>query len=137
MNELLQNHYVMVIANASVAFLAIFVFLAIFELVTKYKNWEEIKKGNFAVALATGGKILGIANVFRFSILHHDTLWQMMIWGVFGFTILLFAYFIFEFATPSFKVDEQIEKGNIAVALLAAFISIGLSYVIGASISVI
>jgi putative membrane protein len=134
MEEFMQNPYVIVLANASVAMLCIIVFLTLFELVTKYRNWHEIKNGNVAVALATGGKVIGIANVFRFSILQHDSLFQMIIWGIYGFALLLCAYFIFEFLTPSFKVDEKIEKDNRAVGLLAAFISIGLSFVVGASI---
>lgn len=133
----MQNPYVQVLAHASVATLAIIVFLSIFELVTRYNNWEEIKKGNLAVTFATGGKIFGIANVFRFSILHHDTLLQMLIWGVIGFVLLLVAYFLFEFLTPHFKVDQEIQQDNRAVGLLAAFISIGLSFVIGASITVL
>jgi putative membrane protein len=133
--EFMLNPYVIVVANASVAMLSIIFLLAIFELVTKYKNWQEIKKGNIAVALATGGKVFGIANIFRFSILQHDTLFQTIVWGMFGFALLLCAYFIFEFLTPSFKVDEEIEKDNRAVGLLAACISVGLSFVIGASIS--
>lgn len=40
----------------SVVVLCLVVSMALFEVVTKYKNWEEIKKGNVAVALATGGK---------------------------------------------------------------------------------
>ncbi|WP_025027970.1 DUF350 domain-containing protein [Caldalkalibacillus mannanilyticus] len=137
MKELLENPYVLVAAHASVTILAIIVFLAIFELVTKYKNWQEVRKGNVAVALATGGKVLGIANIFRFSIIHNDSLFQMIVWGIYGFFLLLTAYFVFEFLTPSFKVDEEIEKDNRAVGLLAAFISIGLSFIIGASISII
>lgn len=137
MEEFMQNPYVQVTGHASIAVLCIIVFLAIFELVTKYKNWEEIKKGNLAVALATGGKIFGIANIFRFSILHSDNILQMIVWGVIGFALLLGAYFIFEFLTPRFKVDEEIAKDNRAVGLLAAFISIGLSFVIGASISML
>jgi len=137
MKELLENPYVLVAAHASVTILAIILFLAVFELVTKYKNWQEVKKGNVAVALATGGKILGIANVFRFSIINNDSLFQIIIWGIYGFFLLLIAYFIFEFLTPSFRVDEEIEKDNRAVGLLAAFISIGLSFIVGASITVI
>lgn len=38
----------------SVVVLCLVVSMALFEVVTKYKNWEEIKKGNVAVALATG-----------------------------------------------------------------------------------
>ncbi len=64
-------------------------FLAIFELVTKYKNWEEIKKGNLAVAMATGGKIFGIANIFRHSIEQHDTLLTTIGWGFFGFLLII------------------------------------------------
>lgn len=136
MAEFMQNSYVIVAAHFSVAVLAMIFFLAIFELVTKYKNWHEIKRGNVAVALATGGKIVGIANIFRFSVLHHDSLFQMILWGLFGFLLLLLAYFVFEFFTPMFRVDDEIEKDNRAVGLLAAFISIGLSFVIGSSISI-
>src|SRR5690606_16370567 len=102
-------------AYYSVVILCMIVFLAIFELVTKYKNWEEIKKGNLAVAMATGGKIFGVANVFRHSIMQHDTLLTMIGWGIYGFVLLLAGYFIFEFLTPKFNIDEELQKDNRAV----------------------
>jgi putative membrane protein len=111
------------------------VFLAVFELVTKYRNWEEIKNGNVAVAMATGGKIFGIANIFRHSIMHNDTLLTMITWGIFGFFLLLIGYFIFEFLTPKFRIDEEIENNNKAVGFISMVLSIGLSYVIGAGLS--
>lgn len=122
-------------ANYSVVIVCMIVFLAIFEFVTSYHNWEEIKKGNLAVALATGGKIFGIANIFRFSIEHNDSLVTMMGWGVFGFVLLLIGYFIFEFLTPKFRIDEEIKQDNRAVGLISLIISVGLSFVIGAGIS--
>lgn len=134
MNNFWENNYVLTAANYSVVVLSIIVFLSIFELVTKYKNMEEIKNGNLAVAMATGGKIFGIANIFRFSILHNDSLVTMLLWGLYGFILLLVGYFVFEFLTPKFNIDEEIEKGNHAVGLIAMIISIGLSYVIGAGI---
>ena len=48
----------------SVVVLCLIVSMVLFELVTKYKNWEEIRKGNVAVAMATGGKIFGVATSF-------------------------------------------------------------------------
>ncbi|WP_071395972.1 DUF350 domain-containing protein [Bacillus tuaregi] len=135
MNQFWENQYVQTAANYSVVILCIIVFLAIFELVTKYKNWTEIAKGNLAVAMATGGKIFGITNIFRYSIEHNDTLLTMIGWGVYGFFLLLIGYFIFEFLTPSIKIDEEIEKDNRAIGLISMMISIGLSYVIGASIT--
>jgi len=118
----------------SVVVLCLIVSMVIFELVTKYKNWEEIKKGNVAVALATGGKILGICNIFRYSIERHSTLLEMIGWGLFGFTLLIFAYLLFEFLTPRFKVDEEIANENRSVGFISFTISLGLSFVIGASI---
>ena len=119
----------------SVVVLCLFVSMILFELVTKYKNWEEIKNGNVAVALATGGKILGVCNVFRYSIERHTSLVEMLSWGLFGFILLIFAYLLFEFLTPKFKVDEEIAADNRSVGFISFTISVGLSFVIGASIS--
>ncbi|MBW8351209.1 DUF350 domain-containing protein [Bacillus sp. IITD106] len=135
MDSFWENAFIQTAGYYSVTVLCIILFLFIFEVVTKYNNWEEIKKGNISVAMATGGKIFGIANVFRHSILNHDTLFVMIGWGVFGFFLLLTGYFIFEFLTPKFRIDEEIEKDNRAVGFISLVISVGLSYVIGAGIS--
>lgn len=119
----------------SVTVLCLLVAMVIFEMVTKYKNWEEIKNGNLSVAMATGGKIFGVTNIFRYSIEQHNTMVEMIGWGLFGFTLLIFAYILFEFLTPKFKVDEEIEKDNRSVGFISLIISVGLSFVIGASIS--
>jgi putative membrane protein len=135
MNQFWDNMYIQSAANYSVVILCVVLFLAIFELVTKYKNWEEIQKGNVAVAMATGGKIFGIANIFRYSIEQNDTLVTMISWGVFGFVLLVVGYFIFEFLTPKFNIDDEIKNDNRAVGFIAMILSVGLSYVIGAGIS--
>jgi putative membrane protein len=134
MDHFFQNEFIQTAGHYSVVVLCMIVFLAVFELVTSYRNWEEIKKGNLSVAMATGGKIFGIANIFRFSIQHNDSLITMMTWGVFGFSLLLVGYFIFEFLTPKFKIDREIEQDNRAVGFISMMISIGLSFVIGSSI---
>ncbi|WP_277586668.1 DUF350 domain-containing protein [Psychrobacillus antarcticus] len=119
----------------SVVILCLLVSMVIFEIVTKYNNWEEIRKGNVAVALATGGKIFGICNIFRYSIEQHNSLFQMVGWGLFGFTLLIIAYWLFEFLTPTFNVDQEIENDNRSIGFISLVISVGLSFVIGASIS--
>lgn len=129
-----ENIFVETAARYSVAILCLILFLAIFEIVTSYKNWEEIKKGNFSVAMATGGKIFGIANIFRYSIEHNDTLLESMGWGIYGFLLLLIGYFVFEFLTPTYKIDEEIGNDNRAVGFISMIISVGLSFVVGASI---
>ncbi|KAF0994230.1 hypothetical protein BJQ97_00872 [Geobacillus sp. TFV-3] len=129
-----EHDMVKTAANFSVAVLCIVVFLAVFELVTKYKNWEEIQKGNVAVAMATGGKIFGIANIFRYALARHESLPSMIGWGLYGFLLLLAAYFIYEFLTPKFNIDDEIANDNRAVGFISMVISVGLSFVIGEGI---
>ncbi|MFP5114467.1 DUF350 domain-containing protein [Bacillaceae bacterium C204] len=135
MDQFWENEYIQIAAYYSVVILCLVVFLAIFEMVTKYKNWEEIKKGNVAVAMATGGKIFGVANIFRCTIEQSNSLLFMVGWGIYGFLLLIVGYFIFEFLTPKFKIDEEIQNDNRAVGLISMVISIGLSIVIGAGIT--
>jgi putative membrane protein len=135
MDQFWENKLIQIAAYYSVVILCLVVFLAIFEMVTKYKNWEEIKKGNVAVAMATGGKILGVANIFRYTIEQNNSLLAMVGWGIYGFILLIVGYFIFEFLTPKFKIDEEIQKDNRAVGFISMVISIGLSIVIGAGIT--
>ena len=134
MSDFWENELVEIAAYYSVAVLCLVLFLTVFELVTAYKNWEEIQKGNLAVAMATGGKILGIANVFQHSISQHNSLLQMIGWGVYGFVMLLISYFIFEFLTPRFKIDQEIENDKRAVGFISFVISVGLSFVVAAGI---
>ncbi|MFS0723314.1 DUF350 domain-containing protein [Paenibacillus sp. 1P07SE] len=131
---LLDNPYIASLADVSVAVVALIICLFLFEIVARYNCWEEIKKGNLSVAMATGGKIFGICNVFRFSIEANETVYQSMIWAGFGFAILLAGYFLFEFLTPVFRIDEEIKKDNRAVGFIAMIISISLSYIIGATV---
>ncbi|MWC29006.1 DUF350 domain-containing protein [Paenibacillus sp. MMS18-CY102] len=133
-DRLLDIPFVASLAFVSVAVMALILFLYIFELVTRYNCWEEIKRGNLAVAMATGGKIFGICNIFRFAVEANESIYKSMGWAGFGYGILLAAYFLFEFLTPVFRIDEEIERDNRAVGLIAMLISVSLSYVIGATI---
>jgi putative membrane protein len=134
-DNLMHNVFLKTIAFFSVSVIALIVFLVIFGLITKYKDWEEIKNGNVAAAMATGGKIFGICNIFRFAILNNDSLTDSLIWSSIGFALLLVAYFVFDFLTPLFKIDDEIKKDNRAVGLITLIISISISYVIGASVT--
>ncbi|MEF2243473.1 MULTISPECIES: DUF350 domain-containing protein [unclassified Paenibacillus] len=134
-DKLLNNQYASSFLYVSVTVLAVIVFLACFEMVTKYKCWAEIKKGNLAVAMATGGKMFGVCNIFRFSIAANDSIYVSLIWAAFGFVILLLAYFLFEFLMPFFHIDEEIAKDNRAVGFIAMIISVSISFVIGATVN--
>lgn len=118
---------------ASVIVIVIGIYL--FEIVTtKYKDWEEIAAGNYAVALSVGGKIVGISVVLLFSILENDTITQTVLWGLFGIVLQLIVYYIFETLTK-FSVQDKLKENNLAVGIISFSVSAGLAFVIGASIT--
>ncbi len=133
-DSMMSHPFSAVLAYFSVGILALIVFLSCFEWVTKYDGWSEIRKGNLSAAMATGGKIFGICNIFRFSIEANDTIYQSLLWSAVGFVLLLIAYFLLEFLTPVFRIDDEIERDNRAVGFLAMVLSVSLSYIIGAAV---
>jgi len=115
--NIFENVYVYTTALYSVAGLLIILGLALFELTTRYKNWEHIKSGNIAVAVQ-GEERVG----------------SIFLESAFGFLLLISTYWIFEFLTPNLPVDREIENGNIAVGIISCALSIGMSYVIGSAL---
>ncbi|WP_233095771.1 DUF350 domain-containing protein [Alicyclobacillus sp. SO9] len=107
----------------------------VIEVTTKYNDWEEIKKGNVSVSIATSGKLLGIANILRFAISGNDNIGQTLLWGLVGLVLLIFIYFLFNAVTPKINLDDAIAKDNRAVAILSFFISLSFSFIIGPSIT--
>ncbi|MCR6111587.1 DUF350 domain-containing protein [Bacillus sp. A301a_S52] len=134
MKSFFTHEYVYTAGVYSIVVISIIIALSIFEWVTTYSTWGEVKKGNLAVALATAGKTFGVANVFQHSIIANDTVLEMLGWGAYGFILLLFVYFIFEFLTPGFKVDDELKNNNKAVGLISFVLSVSLSFIIGATI---
>ncbi|MHC9541230.1 MAG: DUF350 domain-containing protein [Vulcanimicrobiota bacterium] len=126
-------------ASAALFFLATSVVVLlgtfIFSLATRIKIWDEINKGNMAVALSAGGIILGIANIMRFAISSCSSVIEALKWGGIGTVALLVVYFAFELLTLKLNVNEEIGKGNNAVGLISLVLSVAFSYIIGASIS--
>ncbi|WP_099158769.1 DUF350 domain-containing protein [Virgibacillus ndiopensis] len=119
-----------------ISVLIVLIGLVIFENMTrKYKDMEEVKKGNQAVALSIAGKIIGICIVLAFAIYNSTAIYETIIWGAYGVVLQLIAYVLFDLFTRSFSVEEQLLKNNIAVGTISIGVSIGLAFVIGASIT--
>lgn len=110
--------------------------LAIFEWLTRqYKDWDEVKRGNQAIAMSIAGKIIGICIVLSFAIYHSFTVWDTLIWGAYGVLLQMIAYLLFELFTRKFSVETQLKENNTAVGIITMGVSIGLAFVIGASIT--
>jgi putative membrane protein len=119
-----------------ISIVVVLIGLIIFEMLTrKYKDWDEVLNGNNAVALSIGGKIIGICIILAFSIYHSASVIDTIIWGAFGILLQMIAYLLFELFSRKFSVEEQLKKGNISVGIISMCVSIGLAFVIGASIT--
>ncbi|MNZ43702.1 hypothetical protein D3C78_613100 [compost metagenome] len=130
----LEQPFGLMIGYFSVAVLELIVFLSCFELVAKYRCWDEIKQGNLAASLATGGKIFGLCNVIRYAV-SEPSIYNFMLISFLGAILLFGAYILFEFLTPVFKIDKEIANGNTAVGFISLAVSVSVSFVIGACIT--
>ncbi|MFD1019028.1 DUF350 domain-containing protein [Thalassobacillus hwangdonensis] len=128
--------FVATLAYFAMAIVVVVIGLVIFELLTrKYKDWDEVKAGNHAVALSIAGKIIGICIVLAFAIYHSFTIWDTLIWGAYGVVLQMIAYLLFELLTRKFSVETMLKSNNVAVGIISMAVSIGLAFVIGASIT--
>ncbi|MFC4556691.1 DUF350 domain-containing protein [Virgibacillus kekensis] len=128
--------YIATFVYFAVSVLIVFIGLVIFENMTKkYKDMDEVLKGNQAVAMSIAGKIIGICIVLAFAIYHSTAIYETIIWGAYGVILQMLAYVLFEALTRKFSVEEQLLKNNVAVGTISMGVSIGLAFVIGASIT--
>ncbi|MGP4075708.1 DUF350 domain-containing protein [Halobacillus sp. K22] len=119
-----------------IAVVVVLIGLLVFEWLTRqYKDWDEVKKGNQAIAMSISGKIIGICIVLSFAIYHSLTVWDTLIWGAYGVLLQMIAYLLFEMFTRKFSVETQLKANNTAVGIISMGVSIGLAFVIGASIT--
>ncbi|WP_347862582.1 DUF350 domain-containing protein [Salimicrobium sp. PL1-032A] len=118
------------------AIVVVLIGLGVFEVLTrKYKDWNEVSAGNQAVAMSIAGKIIGICIVLSFAIYHSFTIMDTVVWGGVGVVLQMIAYLLFELFTRTFSVEDELKNNNTAVGIISIGVSIGLAFVIGASIT--
>ena len=119
------------IVSAVIILIATFIFTKL----VRYKVWNQIQKGNLAVAMSTGGLIVGLANIIQFAIRTSETILETTKWGMVGVVALFIVYFGFELLTPKLDVMKEIEKDNRAVGFITMMYIVAFSFVIAACIS--
>lgn len=108
--------------------------MVIFTLMTPFKDMEELKKGNVAVALAFGGKFLATAIILGVAAYTNTSIWFMMLWFAVGYVCLIASYWLFELFTPGFRISEQLQKANVAVGLVLCLVFIGTAFAVSSLI---
>jgi putative membrane protein len=129
------NHFGTDIGNVGIGIVILLAALLIgayvFSKLTTFNDWEEIRKGNEAAGMYMGSKLLGLGIIVAMvSYSSHD--WEaMLVWSGVGIVLLCAVYIVFDFLTPKLNVNEEIAKGNKAVAQLLRAVILGSSIVIG------
>ncbi len=130
MDELVQN-----LINIGIGLLILLVVLTVgafvFGKLTKFDDSKQIAQGNQAAGIYMGSKLLGLCIIVAMVSFSSESWVTMLIWSAIGIVILCLVYVVFDLLTPRFKVCEQIEQGNMAVAQLLRSVIIGVSIVIG------
>lgn len=113
--------------------LVIGVFL--FEVTTKIKEFKLIAEKNVAVALLLTGKLLGLAIVLYSAISNSISLWDMVTWGGVAIVTQIIAFYLAEWLTPKFNIQQAIEENNIAVGLFLLGMSVSIGLIIAGSLT--
>ena len=128
----------MIIVNIAISMLAIVVLqmagMYVFSIITPFQDMEELRRGNVAVGLVMAGEFLSTAMVLGIAAYTNSSIWHMALWFLIGYVCLVLTYWVFEWATPSIKVSEHLQQGNVAVGMLLAAVFIGIAFAISSLI---
>jgi putative membrane protein len=105
-----------------------------FSLMTPFNDMEQLRKGNTAVALAMGGQFIATAIILGIAAYTNSSILHMCLWFAIGYVCLFVTYWVFDWVTPRLKVSEHLEKGNVAIGVLLAFVYLGMGFAISSLI---
>ena len=104
--------------------------LFVMEVTTKVKEFSLMAKGNKAASYVLGGRLLGLAIVLYSTAANSISLIDMVIWGAVGILAQIIVFYLAEWLTPRFDVNQSIENDNQAVGLFLMFLSVSIGVVI-------
>ncbi|KFN13215.1 DUF350 domain-containing protein [Bacillus pseudomycoides] len=112
----------------SIGLLCIGLFLM--EVTTKVKEFSLMAKGNKAASYALGGRLFGLAIVLYSTAANSISFLDMVLWGAIGILAQIIVFYLAEWLTPRFNINQSIEEDNQAVGLFLMFLSISIGIVI-------
>lgn len=117
------------------ALLMFIIGISITVLLTPQKEFTLIKNGVFAATLAYGGKMLGLALIIGAALENCVNYTDLIIYSSLGIVLQLVTYFVFDLVTKNIKFKEEIEKNNIAVGGLIAFVAVSIGFIGGKALT--
>ncbi|MBB6669938.1 DUF350 domain-containing protein [Cohnella nanjingensis] len=113
----------------------LFVLMGIDAMFTKYKDMEEMKRGNTAVAVRFVLKLLAQGYIFSRSIVTSNDLGEALLVSIISFVILFILEWIVEAAfrkIADLRLDEGVKQGLVGHGLVAGSLHLVGALIIGA-----
>lgn len=105
-----------------------FIGLIVFDILVPFKLFKEVENGNEAVAWMAAGFLIStgivLGDAFR-----HNTAWiNGVAYSVLGMLLNYLGYYLWEWLTPRWSLNEAMQKGSTAVGkvVFGIFVAIGL-----------
>lgn len=99
-------------------------FLFLYMRITPHPEFELIRGGNSATALALGGALLGFVIPLASSIVQSRNIPDMLVWGVVAMIVQIAIVAVIRVVAP--QLYERVDDGQMATAVLLASISLAI-----------
>jgi len=131
----MDNLYLNFLSYVGVGLVLLIIGTILFVITTRNKEFTLIAQGNKTAAYVLGGRLLGLALVLYSAIANSVSLIDMVIWGGIGIVAQIIAFYLAEILTPTFSLNDAIDKDNQAVGLFLLMLSITIGLVIAGSLT--
>lgn len=108
------------------------IFTVIYEKLTPYREWEEIKKGNAAAATTFGGALIGFVLPLWSVVMSTHSVVEVIKWGVLVGAIQIATFFVIQ---RLHGFAQCVKDGKIAPAIFLAFAAVAIGILNAACIS--
>ncbi|MHA1564217.1 MAG: DUF350 domain-containing protein [Alphaproteobacteria bacterium] len=91
------------------------VFVLVYTHITKHNELALIKENSAAAAVAFSGSLIGFALPLASTMIHSDTVFEMVLWGVVALIVQVLVYLLVRLPMP--RISERIVSGEIAAGV--------------------
>ena len=96
------------------AFLVI-VFIGVYSMVTRHKEFELIKNNSTAAAIAFSGSVIGFTLPLSSAMIHSVTVYEMILWGIIALGVQIIVYLLVRLPMP--RISERITDNEVAAGI--------------------
>lgn len=115
--------------------LLMFVGLVVFDILVPFKLFAEVEAGNEAVSWLVAGFLISTGLILSDAFRHNVGLVQGVAYAVLGILLNYLGYFLWEWATPRWSLNQAMQKGTRSAGVILFGIAIAIGLVVIGSFS--